>query len=153
MTTKEAYIALNLLPKIGPVRVRRLLERFQTPQAVLSAQRDQILAVDGFGKEMADLLVHWEERIDLQRELELIRDAKVDVLTPECPDYPPSLRGIYDPPSVLYIWGALTKADWKGIGVVGSRRATRMRPTSSISGSSFTERLRNLYSQLGRPVR
>ena len=124
MTTREAYIALNLLPKIGPVRVRKLLDRFESPQSILSAKRDQIMALDGFGQEMADLLVHWEDRIDLQRELDLIRDAKVDVITPECEDYPPSLREIYDPPSVLYVWGKLTKADRRGIGVVGSRRAT-----------------------------
>lgn len=124
MTTKEAYIALNLLPKIGPVRVRKLLDRFETPQNILSAKRDQILGVDGFGSELADLLVQWEERIDLPRELELIRNAKVDVLTPECEGYPPSLREIYDPPSVLYVWGKLTKADFRSIGVVGSRRAT-----------------------------
>jgi DNA processing protein len=124
MTTKEAYIALNLLPKIGPVRVRKLLDRFETPQAILSANRNQILELDGFGQEMANLVVQWEDRIDLKRELDLIKDAKVEVITPACEDYPPSLREIYDPPSVLYVWGQLTKADWRGIGVVGSRRAT-----------------------------
>lgn len=124
MTTKEAYIALNLLPKIGPVRVRRLLERFDSPQQVLTAKRDQVLGLEGFGQEMADAVVKWEERIDLQRELDLIRDAKVEVITPECAEYPPSLREIYDPPSVLYVWGKLTKADFRSIGVVGSRRAS-----------------------------
>ena len=124
MTTTEAYLALNLLPKIGPVRVRRLLERFESPQGILTAKRDQILHVDGFGQEMADLLSRWEDHIDLQRELDLIRQAKVTVLTQECASYPPNLREIYDPPIVLYVWGALTKEDWRGIGVVGSRRAT-----------------------------
>lgn len=124
MTTKEAYIALNLLPKIGPVRVRRLLEAFASPQGILSARRDRILALEGFGRDMADLLVHWQDHIDLQRELDLIREAKVDVLTSEDDGYPPSLREIYDPPIVLYVWGQVLKVDWKGIAVVGSRRAT-----------------------------
>ncbi len=124
MTDKEAFIALNLLPKIGPVRVRRLLEVFGSPQGVLKAGRDRIMAIEGFGQEMADLLVHWEERIDLQRELRLIREAKVDVLTCECAEYPPTLRQIYDPPVVLYVWGKLTPADRQGVAVVGSRRVT-----------------------------
>lgn len=124
MTAKEAYIALNLLPKIGPVRVRRLLDAFGSPQDILTAKRDQILALDGFGQEMANTLVRWEDRIDLQRELELIANAKVDVLTLDCALYPPALREIYDPPVVLYVWGQLKEADWNGIAVVGSRRST-----------------------------
>jgi DNA processing protein len=124
MTTKEAYIALNLLPKIGPVRVRRLLEVFESPEAILKANRDKILAIEGFGSEMAKTLVNWEDHIDLQRELDLIRGAKVGVVSLDCPDYPGPLREIHDPPTVLYVWGTLTKADWRGIGVVGSRRAT-----------------------------
>lgn len=124
MTTKEAYVALNLLPKIGPVRVRRLLQVFGSPQAVLNARRERILAIEGFGQEMADTLVRWEAHIDLQREWQLIREAKVEVLTPECALYPPSLREIYDPPIVLYVWGTLQRSDWNGVAVVGSRRST-----------------------------
>ncbi len=124
MTSREAYIALNLLPKIGPVRVRRLLDAFGSPQGILNARRDKIMALDGFGREMAETLVRWEEHVDLPRELELIAEAKVDVLTLDSEDYPPALREIYDPPVVLYVWGKLEPADWNGIAVVGSRQST-----------------------------
>ena len=39
MTPREAYLALNLLPRIGPIRVRRLLDHFGTPQAILGAKQ------------------------------------------------------------------------------------------------------------------
>ena len=124
MNTAEAYNALNLLPKIGPVRVRRLLTIFGTPQAILGAKREQIRQLEGFGNEMAKLIVSWQDRIDLQRELQLIRDANVHCVCPADDDYPTSLRDIHDPPLVLYVWGTLTAADNRSIGIVGSRRAT-----------------------------
>lgn len=124
MTDQEAFIALNLLPKIGPVRVRRLLDAFGSPQAILNARRDRVQSLDGFGKEMAGLIGAWEDHIDLSRELELIADAKVRVLTLACEAYPASLREIYDPPIVLYIWGELQPQDHHGIAVVGSRHAS-----------------------------
>ena len=33
MNTTEACIALNMVPKMGPVRLRKLLEVFETPRA------------------------------------------------------------------------------------------------------------------------
>ena len=46
MTPVEASIALNMLPTMGPVRLRRLLEVFETPERVLSARRDALRAVE-----------------------------------------------------------------------------------------------------------
>ena len=45
MTDGEALIALNMLPKIGPVRVRRLVEACGSPAAVLSAGVDTLRKV------------------------------------------------------------------------------------------------------------
>ena len=55
LTATEAYLALNLLPNIGPIRVRRLLEQFREPQAILSASTRELLLVPGIGEEMAAL--------------------------------------------------------------------------------------------------
>ena len=51
-----SLLALNLLPKIGPVRVRRLLEHFGTPEAVLAASKDKLLRVNGIVEESAEFL-------------------------------------------------------------------------------------------------
>ena len=97
MTSKEAFLALNLLPRIGPIRVRRLLERFERPQAILSAKRNELVAVPGIGEEMADQLTDWENRIDLAEEQRRISDHVISLLTLEDENYPPALRTIYDP--------------------------------------------------------
>lgn len=125
MTRTEAYLALNLLPKIGPVRVRRLLEVFGTPEAVLKAGVGAITKIDGFGRDLAETVATWENTIDLTRELRRIKEEDLTLLTQEDDLYPRLLKEIHDPPTVLYVRGQLTDRDHHGIAMVGSRRATQ----------------------------
>jgi DNA processing protein len=124
MTRREAYLTLNLISGIGPVRVRRLLQAFGTPEEALRARRDAVARVEGFGPELAQRVADWESHIDLGRELRRIREIGAQVLTQEDPAYPATLQEVFDPPLVLYVWGRLESRDDRGIAVVGSRRAT-----------------------------
>src|SRR6201984_3781704 len=124
MNATEACIALNMLPTVGPVRLRKLLEIFQEPQQILAAKRSELRRVEGIGNEVADQISNWESTIDLPAELERIRDFGATVITQESPSYPPPLREIHAPPIVLYIWGELHERDHHAIGVIGSRRTT-----------------------------
>lgn len=124
LTATEAYLALNLLPKIGPIRVRRLMERFGTPQAILAAGVGELTGVPGIGAEMAAQIAGWEDRIDLPEEKRRIADHGIRLLTLDDPAYPESLRQIHDPPFLLYLKGAILPADAAAVAVVGSRRTT-----------------------------
>lgn len=134
MTRTEAWIALNLIPQIGPVRVRKLLEVFGTPEQILAAKAGDILQVEGFGSAQAQSLAGWEAQIDLEGELRKIRERGLTILTRDDELYPPLLSQIYDPPLVLYVLGEVTKRDHNAIGVVGSRNAT-------IYGMNATKKL------------
>ena len=122
MTRKEAFIALNMVPNLGPVRLRSLLEVFESPERVLSARREELHAVAGLNRSVIDSLVSWETAVDLTSELRRIREFEATVVTLEEPDYPELLREIHDPPTALYIWGRLDPRDKNAVGVVGSRR-------------------------------
>jgi DNA processing protein len=124
MTPTEACIALNMLPAMGPVRLRKLLEVFETPDRVLSARRDALRAVEGIGNNVADQIVQWENVVDLPAELERTRQFGANIITAESPLYPRQLREIHAPPIVLYVWGDLTGRDQHAIAVIGSRRTT-----------------------------
>jgi len=134
MTRTEAYLALNLLPKIGPVRVRRLLEVFGTPERILIAKAREISQVDGFGPDLSETIANWETTVDLSRELRRIQEENLTLLTQEDTLYPKLLKEIHDPPLVLYVRGQLTERDHHGIAIVGSRRTTHY-------GSSMAKKL------------
>ncbi len=124
MTETEAFVTLNMVPRVGPVRLRRLLKRFQTPQAILSASASDLASVDGVGPEVAKSIANWEAQVDLANELRKIADFGAHVLTWSSPEYPAPLKDIYDPPIVLYVWGELKTSDRHAVGVVGTRKPT-----------------------------
>jgi len=118
----EACIALNMIPGMGPVRLRRLLARFDSPSAVLRARGDDLQRVEGIGPEVARAIAEWENTVDLAGELHRIKGAGVRVLTLASPEYPAALRDIHDPPIALYISGRFAESDARAIGVVGTRK-------------------------------
>jgi DNA processing protein len=124
MNATEACIALNMLPTVGPVRLRKLLDVFREPQQILAATRSELRKVEGIGNELADQISNWESTIDLSAELQRIRDFGTTVITQRSHSYPRSLREIHAPPIVLYVWGELLDRDHHGIGVIGARRTT-----------------------------
>src|SRR6266496_3660868 len=124
MNATEACIALNMLPTVGPVRLRKLLEVFKEPQQILAAKRRELRKIEGIGNEVADQISNWESTVDLAGELKRVRDFGASVITQESPSYPRPLREIHAPPIVLYVWGDLQERDHHGIGVIGARRTT-----------------------------
>lgn len=124
MSPLQAIVALNLLPKIGPVRVRRLLEQFGSPDAVLAAKKDTLMRVNGIGEETAAILAKWEDHADATAELEEVKQRGLSIILPEDPVFPPALREAYDAPLLLYAWGKMEERDRHAIGVVGTRRFT-----------------------------
>src|SRR5437868_12459894 len=124
MNATEACIALNMLPTIGPVRLRKLLEVFKEPQEILAAKRNELRKVEGIGNEVADQISNWESIVNLEVELRRIRDFGATVITQASPSYPKSLREIHSPPIVLYVWGEIQERDQHAIGIIGSRRTT-----------------------------
>jgi DNA processing protein len=124
MNSTQACIALNMLPTVGPVRLRKLLEIFEEPQRVLAAKRSELRAAEGIGNEVADQIANWESIVDLAAELDQIREFDATVITQESPSYPKSLREIHAPPIVLYVWGELQERDHHAIGIIGARRTT-----------------------------
>jgi DNA processing protein len=105
VTRTEAYIALNMVAHLGPVRLRKLLDRFHEPQRILRANRAELQAVEGLPVPAIEAILSWESENDLSSELRRISEYRATILTQEDHLYPRLLREIYDPPIVLYIWG------------------------------------------------
>ena len=61
MEAKEAFIALNLIEGVGPVRVRQLLAHFGDAPAILQASKSQLQQVRGIGEDTAENISNWEK--------------------------------------------------------------------------------------------
>src|ERR1022692_632645 len=124
MDSREAFVALNMIEGVGPVRARSLLEHFGDAPRILSASRHELLRVRNIGDDTAEKISGWEKSIDLAGELKRIADFGCHVLISSDENSPASLREIYDPPLVLYVKGELTAKDKNAVAMVGSRQTT-----------------------------
>ncbi|MCE0484009.1 MAG: DNA-processing protein DprA [Methylacidiphilales bacterium] len=124
MTESEAYFVFNLLPGIGPVRAKRLRERFGSLDRALLARGADLRSVEGIGPELVQKITSWETETDAAKERAWAEKLGLNVVTPADAAYPPGLREIYDPPLVLYIKGRIPETWPRGVAVVGSRETT-----------------------------
>ena len=124
MTESEAYFILNLLSGIGPVRAKRLRERFGSLDLALTARGADLRSVEGVGPELVQKLLSWKESTDWEKERKWAGELGLTIVTMADKAYPASLSEIYDPPLVLYIKGKVPETWPRGIAVVGSRETS-----------------------------
>ena len=74
MEAREAFVALNMIEHVGPVRVRQLLDAFGDAPSILRASRHQLTQVDGIGADTAEAIATWEKNVDLAAELKRIEE-------------------------------------------------------------------------------
>jgi len=109
MNSREALVALNMIPHVGPVRYRQLLDSFGDPMSILTASKDKLLRVNSVSEVTAESIATWESGIDLSGELKRIKEFGCQIVVQEDENYPELLRQIYDPPLLLYVKGTLAQ--------------------------------------------
>ncbi|MGD9782745.1 MAG: DNA-processing protein DprA [Kiritimatiellia bacterium] len=142
MTSREAYIVLNRIEGMGPVRVRALRDALGSPEAVLAASPAALASVRGVGPKGADAIASQRGGLDAGEEEAAAAKLGARLITLADEEYPAPLKGIYDPPLCLYVRGTLEKKDEQALAVVGTRRASHY-------GAAQAERLAYLAAKAG----
>ncbi len=118
------WLALNFVPGVGAIFIKRLLDRFQTPEAVFQASMKELLEVEGLGVKVASEIRKGPSEQAVKKELSSLEKSGGRMITLKDEVYPPRLRDIYDPPALLYLKGELKKEDELAVSIVGSRKTT-----------------------------
>ena len=116
------WLALSLTPGLGSILIKRLLERFKTPEAVFHASVKELSGIEGLGEKVADEIRKGPQKKMAERELSLLERAGGKIITLKDDDYPRRLKDIYDPPALLYVRGELRREDELAVAIVGSRK-------------------------------
>ncbi|MFC1452488.1 DNA-processing protein DprA [Verrucomicrobiota bacterium] len=124
MDEREAYVALNMMEKVGPVGVRALTEALGSAGAIMQADRQALLGAKGIGPEQAGAIVEQRKSVDPAAELDKAERLGVRIVTQIDEEYPPALKEIHDPPLAIYVKGSLKARDRHAVAVVGTRRPT-----------------------------
>ncbi len=121
---KRDWIALSMIPGLGNIAFRNLLEKFGTPEAVIKSGFAELSGVEGIKKEVALDITRGNFHCDPDKELSRVRDFGGEIITFNDEAYPLLLKEIHDPPMLLYVKGREIPRNMAFIAIVGSRNAT-----------------------------
>jgi DNA processing protein len=108
---------------VGAARLQALLDYFGDLETAWYASEHDLRQAGLDSRSLANLLKARAE-MDLDREVEQLARAQVQVLTWANSGYPATLRHVYNPPPVLYVRGHVEKRDEWAVAVVGTRQAS-----------------------------
>ncbi|MEI6206774.1 MAG: DNA-processing protein DprA [Desulfuromonadales bacterium] len=130
------WIGLKAVPGIGNVTFRRLLERYDTPEAALTASHSSLSDIRGVTPAIIEEICNGSWRRFAGEECLRLEASGARLVTFTSSDYPKSLFEIPDPPPFLYVKGELRSCELS-IAIVGSRRATSygLLTTGNLSGA------------------
>ncbi len=124
MSDLQYWIALNLLPDIGPVLSRRLLAAFGSPENIFRMSIKELRQIQGVGENRALSIAQFNGWDRVRKEIELAARNNIHIVSPADQVYPEGLKRIIDAPPILYIKGRIERGDKYAVAMVGSRNAT-----------------------------
>ncbi len=147
----ESWVRLSLVPGMHGRRIRQLVSRFGSPEAVLEAEISELIKVRDVELKLAVAIK--EEREDLGRSLEFIERHGIKVISFRDASYPENLKPYPTSPAILWVWGGILAEDTRAVAVVGSRRATPYgKLMAERFGSELAERGITVVSGMARGI-
>jgi DNA processing protein len=124
MADLRYWIALSVVPDIGPVFAKKLLSLFKTPERIFDAEMDDLLSLEGIGINRAKKIKEFSLWEIVDKQIKVLEKKGIDVVSLHDPSYPEMLREVEDAPVVLYMKGDIQPQDRYAIAIVGSRKPT-----------------------------
>ena len=73
------WIWLSRIEEIGPVRKKKLLEKFKTPKNIYNTSKNELLKIDGIGEKIANAILKKEYKIDLDKYLKYMNKNNIQM--------------------------------------------------------------------------
>ncbi len=127
-------IALTLVPNIGDVHAKTLVQHFGNAQNIFKAKKKELEAIEGIGTVRAKSIKDFADFTSSEAEIKFIEQYKIKPLFLTNEDYPQRLLNCYDSPALLYYRGNADLNTSKIVAVVGTRN-------NSEYGRSVCEKL------------
>ena len=152
MNRLEPWLSLKSVSGIGSLLFQRLLDRFGSPENVLSASHAELLQIEGITPRLAQAILSQRTTRAILQEIDRTFQQGFSMITCQDPEYPPLLLQIPDPPPLLYVYGKLRPMPCP-IAVVGSRKATSYGRTTTLRlAKELAERGATIVSGMARGI-
>ena len=148
------WLALERIPKVGPLSVARLIDAFGSPGVALRASAEEIRAKAGLNDKLSkNIASHAISDADIDKDVKTLDRLNASVIIRWDKEYPVNLLDIYDPPALLFMRGSIEPEDVKAVAIVGSRNPGRygLEMTESLTRDLVWEGV-TLVSGLARGI-
>ena len=119
-----AWIALNSVKGLGPVRIKHLIDAFGSAEEVFKQPRAELLLRGGIPELCVAALAEKSLFDEAEKQLTWCEKEGVTALTLVSESYPLYLKEIFAPPPVLFVKGLVSVFSLHAVGVVGTRNPT-----------------------------
>lgn len=117
-------IALTLIPSIGPITRKALIDEFNTSKNIFSATNKDLLRVKGIGEKMANEILTWKNHAKVETEYAFVQKHHIETLFISDTAYPKKLLECPDAPTLLYYKGNAPLNTARVLSIVGTRMPT-----------------------------
>lgn len=138
------WLALRLVPGLGPRRAIPLLRRYRSPQAIFRASASELMG-EGLPGTIAQSIASGCTFDDAAEQVRLMQKSGAELVTFLDPRYPERLRDLYDPPVLLFAIGRVELLGEVLVAVAGTRRP-------SSYGIAAAERIAGDLARLGAVI-
>ncbi|MBI2729503.1 MAG: DNA-protecting protein DprA [Sphingobacteriales bacterium] len=119
------HIALTLVPNIGDVHAKVLLQAYNNDaQKIFAARKGELDKIPGIGSIRAKSIKDFNNFSRAEEELAFIEKYKIEPLIYGAEKYPKRLLNCYDAPTLLYYRGNADLNTAKIVSIVGTRNNT-----------------------------
>jgi DNA processing protein len=117
-------LALTMIPDLGPVRCRLLIEHFGSASAVFTAKKKELSRIEGIGDFSAAAIKKWNAFDDAEKELVFIQQQQIRAFFITDTGYPKRLLHCYDPPTMIIYKGNADLNSSRILSIIGTRNHT-----------------------------
>ncbi len=116
-------LALTLIPNIGPVQAKILLQHFDAPD-IFRAKKSELERIEGIGTIKAEAIKQFKKFSQAEEEIRFIQKYGIRPLFITDKDYPQRLLHCYDSPAMLFFKGDTDLNHGKIVAIIGTRNHT-----------------------------
>ena len=123
-TELKHLIALTMVPAIGPVTAKKLIDSVGSAREVFRQKRKVLESIEGIGPVLSRSIYESSLLGKAERELDFMDRHHIKALHYKSSDFPERLNQCQDGPVLLYTLGGSGLHGKRSLSVVGTRRAT-----------------------------
>ena len=117
----SGLLYLCSVPRLGPLRIRALMSRFESPEKILSASARKLAEVPGIDLVIAKNIKTAVNKELAERQIDRAKSGQTQIISFWDEQYPPLLKETADAPILLFVKGEINPQDYHAIAIVGTR--------------------------------